>query len=192
MELDWLRVSWQLLVVRGVIATVFGIVAMAWPVETITVLVVLWGIWALVDGVTWLAQSVSVAQGTARLLFAGMGALALIVSAIAVFRPQVAATAVTWVLGAWLLVRAVTELVLAFTKAPPAPRALLVLSALVDGAIGIVFVANPGKAAVGVAWLLGLLAIVWGLVFIALGIAARHALNETASSEPATPGRLAM
>ena len=191
MELDWLRVSWQLLVARGVIAVVFGAVAMAWPVETITVLVVLWGIWALVDGVTWLAQSFTVAQGTARLLFAGIGALALIAAFIAMFRPQVAATAVTWVLGAWLLIRALTELVLAFTKAPPAPRALLVLSALVDGAIGLVFVANPGKAAVGVAWLLGLLAIVWGLVFIALGIAARHALKQL-PDQPVNPGQMAM
>lgn len=190
MELDWMKASWQLLMIRGAIATVFGIVVMVWPSVTITVLVVLWGIWALVDGLTWVAQSVQVAKGTARLIFAGIGVLALIAAVVAIFRPQVAVTAVTWVLGVWLLLRGITELVLAFTKAPPAPRALLVLSALVDGAIGIVFMANPGKAAVGVAWLLGLLAVVWGLVLLALGFAARHALDE-AMDQPVTPGRTA-
>ena len=53
---DVLIASWKMLLVRGAVAVVFGIVAVAWPDTTIIVLVVLWGIWALVDGIGLAAQ----------------------------------------------------------------------------------------------------------------------------------------
>ena len=51
---DFMTLRWTVLLTRGLIGIGFGILAMAWPEETVTVLVVLWGCWALVDGIVML------------------------------------------------------------------------------------------------------------------------------------------
>lgn len=174
MDKDVLTRSWTLLVLRGLIGIVFGIVAIAWPEQTIVVVVVLWGVWALVDGIGLVASAFTGGVGTGqRMLFLGMAAVALIVAFLAFTRPGMAATALTWVLGVWLLVRGAFELLGAFTAVRDAPRWLLVLGALLDIALGWIFIANPGRAVIGIAWLLGVIAVAWGIVYLVLGLMVR-------------------
>ena len=49
--MDFLNLPWKMLLLRGAIGIVFGILAMVWPLETAIALALLWGIWALVDGI---------------------------------------------------------------------------------------------------------------------------------------------
>jgi uncharacterized membrane protein HdeD (DUF308 family) len=50
--------SWWALVLRGLAAIAFGILAFLWPQITVTVLVFLWGAYALVDGIFAIAAGV--------------------------------------------------------------------------------------------------------------------------------------
>src|SRR4029450_9608863 len=43
--------KWWLLLLRGIAAIVFGILAFIWPVITLLTLTLLWGAFALVDGI---------------------------------------------------------------------------------------------------------------------------------------------
>jgi uncharacterized membrane protein HdeD (DUF308 family) len=184
---DWMTAGWQFLVVRGVLAVLFGIVAAAWPISTAVALVVLWGVWAAVDGVSSLATALR--RGThpwARLGHGLMGLVGLAVAFLAIVRPGLTAVTLTWVLGIWLLARGVVNLALAVTRTPPAPRALLVLGGLVDLVLGVLFTANPGRAAVGIALTIGLVAILWGVVFIATGLAARREVRDLEQREETT------
>jgi uncharacterized membrane protein HdeD (DUF308 family) len=189
---DLLAVAWKLLLLRGVIGIVLGIVLVAWPQATIVVLMVLVGIWALVDGVGLAAQVFAKgASAGQRVFFGVMALIALVVALVAIFRPGVAASAVTWFLGIWLLVRGLFELVGAFSSTITAPRWLLVLGALLDLVLGWLFVTNPGTAVVAVAWVIGLFAIAWGVVFVVLALAARSAdkkLPGDSSLPPVIPG----
>jgi uncharacterized membrane protein HdeD (DUF308 family) len=176
---DLLTAAWKLLLLRGAIGIVLGIVLVAWPEATIVVLMVLFGIWALVDGIGLAAQVFEKGAGTGqRVLFGVMALVALVVALVAIFRPGLAASAVTWFLGIWLLVRGVFELVGAFSATVAAPRWLLVLGALLDLALGWLFVANPGDSAKAVAVVIGILAIAWGVVFVVLALAARSAARH--------------
>lgn len=192
MPKDLLTAAWKLLLLRGVIGIVFGIVLMVWPQATIVVLMVLIGIWALIDGVGLAAQVFAKGAPTSQRVFFGVMALiALVVALVAIFRPGVAATAVTWFIGIWLLVRGLFELVGAFSSTITAPRWLLVLGALLDLVLGWLFVSNPGTAAVAVAWVIGLFAIAWGVVFVVLALAARSAAKDLPASSslpPVIPG----
>ena len=192
MPKDLLTAAWKLLLLRGAIGIVLGIVLVVWPEATITVLMVLVGIWALVDGIGLAAQAFAKgATGRQRALFGVMALVALVVALVAIFRPGVAASVVTWFIGIWLLVRGLFELVGAFTSTITAPRWLLVLGALLDLVLGWLFVANPGRAAVGVAVVIGILAIAWGVVFIVLALAARSATKDLPGDSnlpPAIPG----
>ncbi len=192
MPKDLLTAAWKLLLLRGVIGIVLGIVLMAWPQATIVVLMVLVGVWALIDGVGLAAQVFAKgASAGQRVFFGVMALIALVVALVAIFRPGTAASVVTWFIGIWLLVRGLFELVGAFSSTIATPRWLLVLGALLDLVLGWLFVSNPGTAVVAVAWVIGLLAIAWGVVFVVLALAARSAtknLPGDSSLPPVIPG----
>jgi uncharacterized membrane protein HdeD (DUF308 family) len=84
----------------------------------------------------------------------------------------------TWILGIWLIVRGVFEAVAASAASRSASRWLLLLSAALDFLLGILFVTNPGKGAVGIAFLLGITAFAWGIVFLATGFLVRRSLVD--------------
>ena len=191
MPKDLMTAAWKLLALRGAIAIVLGIILIVWPKATIVVLMVLIGLWALIDGIGLAAQVFAKGASAGQRVFFGVMALvALFVALFAIFSPDKAATAITWLVGIWLLVRGLFELVGAFSSTISAPRWLLIVGALIDLALGWLFVANPGKAAVGVAVVIGILSVAWGIVFVVLALAARSAtkdLPDDASMPPAIP-----
>jgi uncharacterized membrane protein HdeD (DUF308 family) len=170
---DWLTVTWQMLVIRGVVAVLFGIMAIAWPISTALTLVLVWGIWALLDGISSIAQALRPGPGIAKIALGLMGVIGLVAAFFAIARPGVTAVTLTWILGIWLMARGVMELILAFSKEAPAPRWLLVLSAGLDFLLGILFAANPGRSAVSLTVVLGITALAWGAVFIVVGLMVR-------------------
>ncbi len=181
MPTEWLTAGWKLLLARGVIALVFGVVAMVWPVTTVVALVVLWGVWALLDGIASFGNAFSSGRsGWGRVGFGLLGVVAVLAALYAFFRPGATAAILIWVVGIWLLARGVVELVLGFTRTPPAPRWLVLLGAVLDIVLGLLFVTHPGKSAVGIAVLLGIFAVAWGVVFILLAFAARKLAKELA------------
>jgi uncharacterized membrane protein HdeD (DUF308 family) len=182
---DWLNLSWKMLMARGALAIVFGILAMAWPIETAIALVLLFGLWALVDGAGSFAQAFERGTPTsARILLSIMGMAALIAAFFAIFSPAVAAVTLTWILGIWLIVRGVFEAVAAFAASHDTPRWLLLGSAAVDVILGVLFVANPGRSALAIAWVLGLTAVVWGVAFVATGFVVRRGEHGATAAPP--------
>jgi uncharacterized membrane protein HdeD (DUF308 family) len=183
---DWLTLSWTSLLVRGVVGVLFGIVAMVWPDATVLVLVVLWGCWALVDGVMAIG-SVGVVQGTgAKIALVVLGVLSLVAAFFALVRPGLAAVTLTWFLGIWLLVRGLFEIFGAFSSSVVMNRWVLVAGGVIDGVLGVLFMANPGAAALSIAFLIGLLALVWGLVFIGLAFVVRRTAHNLRAVPPGT------
>ena len=181
---DWMTLRWTALLTRGLVGIGFGVLAMAWPEETVTVLVVLWGCWALVDGLVTLA-AVRAVPGTAPKVVAILAAaVALFIAFFAIARPGVAAATITWFIGVWLLVRGVLEIVEAFSSHVSSGRWALVAGGLLDGLIGVLFMLNPGSAVLGIAWLLGLLALLWGCVAVGLAFFVRKAAPPAGADSP--------
>ena len=188
MDLD---LGWKVLLARGAMAVVFGILAMAWPLETAIALALLWGIWVLADGIGGLAQAFWPGSGSGSRWLPGVfGGLAVVVGLLAITSPALTATALTWILGVWLIARGCLELAYAaFSRAgvsgAAVPRGLMAVVGVVDLVLGVLFAANPGKSAVGIAFVLGLIALVWGIAFVALGLWLRQ--HETPGDLGAAP-----
>lgn len=180
---DWLSSAWQLLVLRGVVGIIFGVLAMVWPISTVVALVVLWAVWALVDAIGAFAQAFGQGVSTgARILLGVLGLVGLGAAMMGFFRPGVTAVVLTWLLGIWLIARGVIELIGAIAAQAAAPRWLLVLSALLDVVLGVVFAANPGRSAVAAAFVLGLVALAWGIVLLVTGLVVRSQVKNAASA----------
>ena len=193
----WMTMSWKGLLLRAVIAVVFGNVAIAAPVAAALAFALLWGIWALADGIGAFVQAFSKdvvgmnADGTAvmggrsggeKALLIVLGLIGVVAGLLAITSPGLAAVALTWILGIWLIVRGIFELVGAFSASAAGARGLLILGAVVDFLLGILFVANPGKSVVGIAVFLGILAIVWGIVMFVIALMIRKQANAAATA----------
>ena len=187
MDREQFTSSWKMLVVRGAIGIVFGILAIAWPLETAIALMVLWGFWALLEGISLLVQAFQSKTQGSRLGRAVLGVVALIVAFFAIFSPSVTAETLTWLVGLWLIVRGVFEIFTAFSSYRLTPRWLLLVGAALSILLGGFFVANPGRGAVGIAVWLGLIALCWGVVFVVMGFMLRREHPWPAPADPANP-----
>ncbi|MFI7064840.1 HdeD family acid-resistance protein [Kribbella sp. NPDC050124] len=187
MEREWLTIGWKSLLIRGAIGVVFGILAIVWPIETAIALALLWGFWALMDGIGSLIQAFRPESKGGRVWLVLLGVIALVAAFFAIFSPGVAAVTLTWILGIWLIVRGLFELFGAFSSNHVMPRWLLVLNAALSILIGILFVANPGAAAVGIAVFLGCVALLWGVVLIVAGLSVRRTLSGPATTTTPSP-----
>lgn len=187
MKDDWLSLAWKVLVARGVVGIVLGVVALAWPGETALAFVVLWGIWALVDGIGSLAEGFSADPRGPRWIHLLMGLASLVVAAFAIINPALSAKTLTWILGIWLILRGLSEFAAAVLGRTDRSRLLLVGSGVVDLVLGVLFAANPGRAAVGITVVLGLVAMVWGVTFLIIGLVVRSQQRDLARAATLNP-----
>lgn len=177
-----IRRSSSVLIALGALAVVFGLIASIWPISTVVTLVVIWGIYALVDGVTAFVFASRSQGASSRTLLIVTGIIGVLAGLMAIFRPLSSGAALAWVLGIWLIARGITELVGAFGEALTQPRWLLALGGIAWLIAGILFVANPGAAALTLTVWLGILAVLWGLMAISAGLVVR-----TQRKKPSTP-----
>jgi uncharacterized membrane protein HdeD (DUF308 family) len=168
------------LLIRGVVGIVAGIVAFLWPGLTITALVVLFGAYAFIDGVTNLISGLRDTPGRGRswaVFFQGVVGVAAGVLTF-LFPPAAALVLVFWI-GAWALITGVLEIVAAVKlRKEIKGEWLLALSGILSIVFGAALFAFPAMGIVAIAWILGTYAVVSGMVLVALAIrmrlAARH------------------
>lgn len=128
-------------------------------------------------GVSALAQAFGAQEGVTRWALVLTGLVSLVVAFLAIFRPGLTAVALTWVLGLWWTARGVLECVLGLVNHVGSTRWVALLGAL--------FLSNPGGA-VGIAVVLGLSALVWGVALLGLGLWVRRSRAVGAHDSHAT------
>ncbi|HET7799793.1 MAG TPA: DUF308 domain-containing protein [Humibacillus xanthopallidus] len=187
--MDWTLINWKLLVTQGVIGVVFGVVAMVWPIASVVTLVVLWGIFALVDGVGSIVAAFRAQGGGAKTWLVVIGAISILAGLYAVIHPGTALVALTWAVGLWLIIRAAYDLYAAFAFTDDGvPRWLRVVGAVLLGIAGFIIVTHPGTAALAFTVWIGLLALLWGVLLVVAGLVLRSAVRKTVATGASTTG----
>jgi uncharacterized membrane protein HdeD (DUF308 family) len=186
MEKNWLDRHWVMLLVLGIVAIVFAIMAIAWPGITATAFTVLWGCWALIAGVVYLVGAFG-KDATGRGWLILFGAVSILAGLLAVVHPLEIAVTLTWILGIWFIVGAIFQAVGAFSSTRTRPRWMLLVAAALSLLIGILFVARPGVGVVSIVVWIAILGIIWGIVLIVAAFAARSLGKEidAAAAQPA-------
>jgi uncharacterized membrane protein HdeD (DUF308 family) len=169
-----------LLIVRGIVGVVFGVVTFAWPGITIAALVVIFGAYAVIDGVTNLFLGLSRRPGQGRSWATALqGIVGIAAGVLAFIWPGVTALVLVIFIGAWAIVTGLFEIAAAIKlRKEITGEWLLVLSGLMSVAFGVLVFAFPGPGAVGIAWVLGAYAMAGGAILIALGVRLRSRLTE--------------
>jgi uncharacterized membrane protein HdeD (DUF308 family) len=168
--LTLLAKNWWMVVVRGVLAIVFGVLAWVWPLATLGALVLLWGAYAFADGVMALAAAMTGAGGRPWWVLALQGLVSLGAAAAAFLAPGVTALVLLYMIAAWALVSGVFGIIAAIQLRKEIEGELwLGLAGLASVLFGVLLFARPGAGALAVTWLIGFYAVSFGILLVALG-----------------------
>ncbi len=159
---------WWALVIRGIVAILFGLAALFWPGRTLLVLVLLFGAYALIDGIF----AVIAALGDRRehpnwgMLLIG-GIIGIIIGIITFFWPGITALTLLYLIAFWAILIGIYELSLAFGMHLAASGEwALVLSGIISIIFGLILLFQPGAGALALVLVIGVYAIIIGILLL--------------------------
>jgi uncharacterized membrane protein HdeD (DUF308 family) len=178
--------NWWAMALRGLLAVLFGVAAFLWPDLTLAALVILWGAYALVDGIFALIGAVRAAeQRMTWWPFVLEGLLGIAVGVLTFLWPDLTALALLYLIAAWAILTGVVEIAAAVRlRRVISGEWLLGLAGVASIIFGAILVASPGTGALAVVWLIGSYALVFGIVLLALGFRLRGSQRELPGSTP--------
>lgn len=166
------RLHWWTVVLRGIIAVIFGILAVAWPGITLGILLTIFGIFVFADGILAIISAFSSSEGRKNWLMLLLVGLAGIAAGIVTFAyPGITVLALLYIIAIWAIVVGALHVSVALTgPGEIAPRWLWGLSGIFSILFGILLLAKPIIGVVTVVWLIGFYAMIFGFTEIILGL----------------------
>ncbi len=181
--------NWGWMLLRGVAAIIFGVLAFAWPGLTLIVLAIFWGAWALTDGIFALIAAFRVREnGRSYWPLILIGVLGIAAGVVTFFLPGLTALVLLMFIAAWAIVMGVLQIVAAIRlRKEIQGEWLLGLSGLVSLIFGVLMIARPGAGALAVMWLIAAWSIVFGVLMVALAFRLRAIAHGSAPRMTGTP-----
>ncbi len=159
--------KWWLVALAGLLAIIFGITAILWPQPALQALVILFGVFALVDGM--LALVVGIAARWWAPALAGIAGIVFGVLTLA--WPNITGLALLCLIAAWAITTGTLEVVASIElRRMIGHDWLLILDGLLSVVVGLLMMAFPGAGVIGLTWLLGAYAILSGVLLMALAL----------------------
>lgn len=174
------RTLWWVVLLRGIAAVAFGIIALAWPEISLLALVYVFGAYAIVEGVMNLAVGGTERRaGSSRGWAIFSGILSIVAGIVAFVLPGLTSIALLFIVAGWAFVTGVFEVVHSFeAKAQGSKRwGWLLASGIVSVIFALVIVIFPGTGLVSLVWLVGFYAIVFGASLVGAAFMVRAAVR---------------
>jgi uncharacterized membrane protein HdeD (DUF308 family) len=172
---------WWLVLLRGIAAIAFGVLALVWPGVTLITLTLFWGAYAFIDGVTalwsgWQAKD----GGKPWWQFVLIGLLGIAAGVFTFLSPAFTAIALLTLIAAWAIVTGVFEILAAIRLRKEIDNEwLLILSGLLSVAFGVLMIARPGAGALAVLWLISAFSIAFGVLLVGLAFSLKKHAART-------------
>jgi uncharacterized membrane protein HdeD (DUF308 family) len=172
--------NWWLYAVRGVAAIIFGLLALIWPGQTMLALVLVFGAYALVDGIFAVFAGIASRQYFKRwwaVLLEGVAGIVL--GLLTFFWPNITALVLLYFIAAWALITGIFEIVAAIQfRRIISGEWTMILGGLLSVVFGILLFVFPGAGAVSMVWLIGIYAIAFGILEIIFAFRLRSLRHE--------------
>lgn len=164
--------NWWVMLLRGLCAIVFGVAAFTWPNLTLVALVVLFGAYLLADGILAVIAGLTHHNGARSwwlLLIEGL--IGFLAGSIIFLLPNLTVIALLYLIAAWAIITGMVEIVSAIRlRADIQNEGLLALSGVLSVVLGVGLVVWPGATALGLVWMIGIYALVFGLLLIGVSL----------------------
>ena len=175
-RLSTLAANWRALALRGLIALVFGLVVLFWPGLVLTVLSILFGIYAAVDGALTLVPALrSPDRGPQRTLPLAEGAVGIVAGLVALLWPGLTAIGLVYVIAGWAVVTGVLKVLTAILLRTEVQNGwMLAGSGALSALFGILLVVLARSDVPFLATFIGGFAVVVGLALIVFAFRLRE------------------
>lgn len=172
--------NWGWLLLRGILSLVFGVLAFTWPLLTLKVLVLLYGAYALVDGVFALVGAITGGSTVPRWWLALIGMVSLAAGVAVLLWPGLSALALLVFIGATTVVRGLFEIAGAIALRKEIDNEwLLILSGLASVAFGTLVILFPGGGAIAMVWVIAAYSVALGVLLTVFALRLRkHGHNH--------------
>lgn len=168
--------NWWAVLIRGIAAVLFGILALRWPGETLLFLVTLYGAYALVDGIFSIVAALSgLGSGRHWLWPLITGLVGILIGIVTFAVPGLTALALVFFIAAWALISGISEIIGGWRlHSELANEWLFILGGVVSVILGIVLFVHPGAGALALVTVIGIFALIFGIVRIILAFELRN------------------
>ncbi len=157
------RRSWWLIVLRGLAAMGFGLVAIFWPGISLAALVTLFGFYALLDGAVTLMLALRVPAGApGRTILMATGLAGLLVGLVSVLWPQATVLLLIYALAGWLVLFGLIAITHSLQMRKQVADWPLSRGGLLLLVIGLLLALFPDAVALAATWVIGILAVLIG------------------------------
>jgi uncharacterized membrane protein HdeD (DUF308 family) len=159
---------WWALAIRGAIAILFGLAALLRPDIALAALILLFGAYALVDGVFAIVGVFGgTRSGTPRWLLLLEGVVGILAGIIAFVNPGLTAIALLYLVAAWAVVTGIAEIATAIRlRQEMTGEWALILGGILSVIFGLLLAVLPGVGILSLIWLIGIYAIVFGVLML--------------------------
>lgn len=181
--------SWWSLMIRGVVAVIFGILALTSPTKTLDFLITLFGIFVLVVGlVATIGAIMHRKESENWWLILVPGLAGVIIGIISIGMPEVTRTIVIYLIAIWALVSGLGQIYSAMKiRKDVEGEWIPILIGIISVVLGVILFVMPREAAATVMWLVGLFVLVLGILWLIMGFRVRSWIDKPGGGTPVPP-----
>ncbi|MBB3731174.1 HdeD family acid-resistance protein [Nonomuraea dietziae] len=166
--MEQLASTWWLILIRGICAVIFGILAIVWPGITLWVLVIFFGAYAIVSGIFSLGAAFRHDSGSKAWLIIS-GVLGILAGIVAFVWPGITTLALLYVIAFWAIFTGVAEIFAGIRLRKTIDNEwMLIIGGLLSVVFGILLLTWPASGALALTWLIGVFAVIYGIAIIVL------------------------
>lgn len=164
------KANWSVFMVNGVIAILFGLLALLVPVETIVTLTIYFGILLLLGGLIMFYVSYqNMRAKKTYLLLMSEAILAFLIGAIIIFYPKGSLQVFLIMVGIWATIVGLLQIIIAVQmKGKTSNHSLFTVNGIVTLVFGLLLFFNPMGSIKALFFIIGLLALAAGLLLVFL------------------------
>ena len=163
---------WWALALRGAIAVLFGLLTLFIPGVTLISLVLLFGFYAILDGIFDIVSAMQAPSNHWPLLVEGI--VGIVVGIVTFMWPGITAMFLLYLIAFWAILTGVLEIVAGIRlREVIANEMLLILTGVISTLFGILIIIFPGAGALAIIIWIGAYAVVFGIILIVLAFRLR-------------------
>jgi uncharacterized membrane protein HdeD (DUF308 family) len=168
--------NWWLLVLRGVLGILFGLAAFVWPGITLLTLIVMFGVYAIVDGLIAVGTGLSRTKDSPRWwTFLVEGLLSIGAGVVALLWPGLTTLVLIYMIAVWAIFTGILEVVAAIRLRHEITNEwMLALGGLISVGLGILLFLQPAAGSLAIVWTIAAYAIIFGVLLVVLGFRLRN------------------
>lgn len=168
--------NWWLLVLRGVLGILFGLAAFVWPGITLLTLIVMFGVYAIVDGAVAVGTGLSRTKDSPRWwTFLVEGLLSIGAGVVALLWPGLTTLVLIYMIASWAIFTGILEIVAAIRLRNEITNEwMLALGGLISVALGLLLFFQPAAGSLAIVWIIAAYALIFGILLVILGFRLRN------------------